>query len=69
MWLDAGSGWAPFEGNGRGTGAYDILATSDVDGDGRPEAIIYEEWRNDYGLLVLGNDWSKPAYRFSCGNI
>jgi hypothetical protein len=37
--IDAGSGWAQLRGTGGETGAYDILATSDVDGDGRPEAI------------------------------
>jgi hypothetical protein len=32
--------------------------------------VIRENWRNDYGLVVLGNDWSaKPLLRYSCGNI
>jgi hypothetical protein len=70
LWVDRGGGFAPVRGElGGGADGYDILATSDVDGDGHPEAIVFEVWRNDHGLHVLGNDWSKPAYRFSCGNI
>jgi hypothetical protein len=67
--VDRGSGFVPMGDLGPGVDGYDILATTDVDGDGHPEAIVYEAWRNDYGVHVLGNDWSKPAYRFSCGNI
>jgi hypothetical protein len=69
LWVDQGGGFASVKELGPGADGYDILATSDVDGDGRAEAIVYEVWRNDYGLHVLGNDWAKPAYRFSCGNI
>jgi hypothetical protein len=69
IWTDGGSGWARVEPAAMGADGYDVLATTDVDGDGRPEAIVYEAWRNDYGLLVLGGDWSKAAYRYSCGNI
>ena len=69
LWVDRGGGFKSVKGIGMGADGFDILATSDIDGDGHPEAIVYEVWRNDYGLHVLGNDWSKPAYRFSCGNI
>ncbi|MDI1479380.1 hypothetical protein [Polyangium sp. y55x31] len=69
LWVDRGGGFAVVDEELSSTDGFDILATSDVDGDGHPEAIVYEIWRNDYGLHVLGNDWSKPAYRFNCGNI
>ncbi len=69
LWSDQGSGWNAVQGLGPGADGYDILATTDMDGDGKAEAIVFERWRNDYGLLVLGNDWTRPAYRFSCGNI
>ena len=62
--------WRPLAGAAPGPDGYVALATTDVDHDGRLEAIVYERWRNDFGLFVLGNDWSlAPAYRFSCGNI
>lgn len=67
--VDRGNGFVAVGEIGPGADGFDILATTDVDGDGHPEAIIYEVWRNDYGVHVLGKDWSKPAYRFSCGNI
>jgi hypothetical protein len=69
LWVRRGGGFKSVKGIGIGADGFDILATSDIDGDGHPEAIVYEVWRNDYGLHVLGNDWSKPAYRFNCGNI
>lgn len=69
LWADTGGGWARVDGAGQGADAFDLLATADVDGDGQPEVIVHEVWRNDYGLHVLGNDWSNPVYRFSCGNI
>ncbi|MDI3288479.1 hypothetical protein [Polyangium sp. 15x6] len=69
LWVDRGGGFAIVDEEISGADSFDVLATSDVDGDGRPEAIVYEIWRNDYGLHVLGNDWSKLAYRFNCGNI
>jgi hypothetical protein len=69
LWVDRGGGFASVGDLGGGADGFDILATSDIDGDGHSEVIVYEVWRNDYGLHVLGNDWSKPAYRFNCGNI
>lgn len=69
LWFDDGRGFSRVGGIGMGADGYEILGTSDIDGDGRPEAIVHERWRNDYGLHVLGNDWSKAAYRYSCGNI
>ena len=69
LWVDRGSGFAPVAEIGVGADGFDILGTTDVDADGNREVIVYEIWRNDHGLHVLGNDWSKPAYRFNCGNI
>ncbi len=45
------------------------LSTSDLDHDGRPEILVYEQWANDYGLDVFANGATAPTYRFSCGNI
>jgi hypothetical protein len=69
LWTDDGSGWAPVGPLSQGVDGYDVLATTDVDGDGRPEAIVHAIWRNDYGLHALVDDWSKVAYGYSCGNI
>ncbi|MDI1442691.1 hypothetical protein [Polyangium sp. 6x1] len=69
LWVERGGGFASVDKEISAADGFDILATSDVDGDGHSEAIVYEIWRNDYGLHVLGNDWSKLAYRFNCGNI
>jgi hypothetical protein len=46
-----------------------LLSTSDVDGDGRLELLVYEQWANDYGLAVRGDGGKTELYRFSCGNI
>jgi hypothetical protein len=67
LWANVGGGWARVQGTG--PDAYDILATTDVDGNGQREAVVFERWRNDYGVDAFGNDWSTPAYHFSCGNI
>jgi hypothetical protein len=48
---------------------YSILATTDLDADGNPEAIVYEQWANDYGVDVLGNTWDRLLHSFSCGNV
>jgi hypothetical protein len=48
---------------------YVVMITTDLDRDGRPEAIVRERWRNGHGAMVLGNDWSKSAHRFACGSI
>ena len=68
MLVKEGAGWTkvktPF-----GAGSLDVLATTDVDGDGHAEALVYEGYANDFGFHVLGNDWKAPLYRFSCGNI
>jgi hypothetical protein len=68
LWLDEGSGWqkakAPV-----GLDGFEVLATTDLDGDGAREAVILDVWRNDYGLRVLGNDWKEPAFAFSCGYL
>ncbi len=68
-WFD-GKDWSPVRtGSGPGQDRFVVMATSDLDGDGRAEAIVREIWRNDDGLMVLGNEWSQPLLRYSCGNI
>lgn len=68
-WFD-GKDWRPVRsGAGPGQDRFVVMATSDLDRDGRAEAIVREIWRNDDGLMVLGNEWSKPLLRYSCGNI
>lgn len=66
-----GKDWKPVDREaGPGADGFTVMATTDLDGDGRAEAVIRENWRNDHGLVVLGNDWStKPLLRYSCGNI
>lgn len=44
-----------------------LLSTSDIDGDGQPEFVVYEKWRNDFGLYAATS--VAVLYRFSCGNI
>jgi hypothetical protein len=66
---NAGAGWKPIGLGAMGAAAFDVVATADLDGDGHAEALVYESWANNYGFQVLGNDWSKTLYRFSCGNI
>jgi hypothetical protein len=69
QWFD-GSGWKAVNGvTGPGQDGFAVMATSDLDGDGHAEAIVREIWRNDYGLMALGNEWSKSLLRYSCGNI
>lgn len=46
-----------------------ILALTDLDGNGQPEVLLYEQWANDFGIVFYGNEWVTPAYQFSCGNI
>jgi hypothetical protein len=66
LFVDSSSGWQVAF---RRLAVEYLLATSDVDGDGRPELLVYEAWVNDYGLDVLANDETTPTYHFSCGNI
>ncbi len=66
VFVDSGSGWR--EVVGRFAPEY-LLATSDIDGDGRPELLVYEAWVNNYGLDVIVDDEATPAYHYSCGNI
>ena len=44
-----------------------LIATSDVDGDGIRERIIYELWAYDYGIEVVRG--TEKLHRFSCGTI
>ncbi len=50
-----------------GADAEYLLSTSDVDGDGRSEFVVYEKWRNAYSLYVASA--TSVLYRFSCGNL
>lgn len=68
LFVDAGHG-AKLLLNELGVREYLMLAGSDIDGDGRPELLVYARWANDYGLQVLANDAPAPVYGFSCGNI
>lgn len=69
QWFD-GKAWSDVDrDSGPGPDGFHVLATSDLDRDGRAEAIVHEIWRNDYALMFFGSDWSKPLMRYSCGNI
>lgn len=67
--IDDGAGPEWVEGSSGRARTLDVLATTDLDHDGRTEAIVFEAWQNDYGLSVLGNDPKAPLYGFSCGNM
>lgn len=70
LWLDDGGGWRKAEDDGHpGADSFDILSMTDLDGDGRFEVFVYVKWVNDFGVVFYGNDWTAPAYAFSCGNI
>jgi hypothetical protein len=69
QWFDGSSWRGVAREGGPGADGFHVMATTDLDRDGRAEAIVREIWRNDYGLLFLGNDWSRPLMRYSCGNI
>ncbi|MDB4993708.1 MAG: hypothetical protein JWM74_1140 [Myxococcaceae bacterium] len=64
-----GAGWKAVKTDAMGAGTFDVIATADMDADGHAEALVYESWSNDFGFLVLGNDWKTTLYEFSCGNI
>lgn len=68
LFADTGHGWQPLLSE-MGVREYLLIAGSDLDGDGRPELLVYARWANDYGLQVLANDAPAPLYGFSCGNI
>jgi len=68
LFADGGGGWQLVL-NEMGVREYLLLAAADLDGDGRPELVVYSRWANDYGLHVLGGDPPKSIYSFSCGNI
>lgn len=69
LWFD-GAQWQSVEDDsGPGADGFAVVATTDLDTDGKSEAIVREIWRNDYGMMFFGNDWSKPLMRYSCGNI
>lgn len=52
-----------------GVRAYYLLSSSDLDGDGRFELVVYARWANDYSLHVLREGDERPLYGYSCGNI
>jgi hypothetical protein len=56
-------------GDGPGADGFVVMVTTDLDRNGRAEAVVRERWRNNYGLTFIGNDWSRPMHRFSCGGI
>lgn len=66
--IDPGQGGRPLIGE-RGARAHFLLAGADVNGDGKPELLVYAYFANDYGISVLSPDAAKPLYEFSCGNI
>ena len=65
---DAGQGFASLL-RESGARAHFLLAGADVNGDGKPELVVYGYFANDYGISVLSPDVAKPLYEFSCGNI
>lgn len=69
VFFDLGAGWQKASGLAPGPRRYHLLATFDLDGDRRPELLVFAQWANDYGLFVFANDGIKPLYGFSCGNI
>lgn len=52
-----------------GAREYLPIATTDLDGDGKREVVVYERWANDYALFVVPREGDPPLLRFSCGNI
>jgi len=64
---NVGRGWVTAQ-SAPGPRGHALLATVDVDRDGRRELISYQLWANDYGLDVFG-DGAAPIYGFGCGNI
>jgi hypothetical protein len=68
LFVDGGKGWQPLM-RELGAREYYLLSTSDLDGNGRSELVVYARWANDYGLHVLAEDAPKQLYSFSCGNI
>jgi hypothetical protein len=46
-----------------------IVSASDANHDGQAEILMYERWRNNYGLTVWEPPYEDPLYRFSCGTI
>lgn len=68
LFVDGGKGWQPLL-RDLGAREYYLLSTSDLDGNGRSELLVYARWANDYGLHVVAEDAPKPLYSFSCGNI
>ncbi len=56
-------------GGSPGAREYLPIATTDLDGDGKREVVVYERWANDYALFVVPREGDPPLLRFSCGNI
>jgi hypothetical protein len=65
----AGSGWVTQSDDEEGPRGHVLLATTDLDHDGRLELISYAIWANDHGIDVLTEADAKPIYSYSCGNI
>jgi hypothetical protein len=69
--VEAGAASGAWDGSCPGVffGGCRLLSTTDIDGDGRPELLIYEKWVNNYGLAVKANRGTTELYRFSCGSV
>jgi hypothetical protein len=46
-----------------------IVGASDANHDGKPEILMVERWRNNYGLTVWESPYEGPVYHFRCGSI
>jgi hypothetical protein len=68
LFADLGKGFVRLEGE-HGAREFYVLATTDLDRDGRPELLVYAHWANDYGLHLYANDSLSSVYGYSCGNI
>ncbi|MCW5802994.1 MAG: hypothetical protein KIT31_11465 [Deltaproteobacteria bacterium] len=66
---DGSAPWQPVGRPGPGHDGFVVMITTDLDGDGHPEAVVRELWRNGHGVTLLGNDWSTPSHDFRCGGI
>jgi hypothetical protein len=64
-----GSGWVTQPDDTLGPRGHLVLATTDLDHDGRLELVTYAIWANDHGIDVYTEADAKPIYGYSCGNI
>lgn len=71
LWIVPGDGAAPFllDERRNGPGGLDVIATSDVDGDGKREIVVYAPWGNEYDVAVYEYGTADPVYAYECGNM